>query len=73
MNMPIVPPPIKITYVESDELVHVAPYFYCEDKTCPCKTDPVLIAVLVAMLDANEVSWQEAIDIYQGRGRQAQP
>jgi hypothetical protein len=68
----ILPPrPVRPIVVLVEEIIHVAPYFYCQDSTCPCKTDPVLIAVLIAMLDANEVTWEEAIDIYQGRGKQS--
>jgi hypothetical protein len=67
------PPPIVIPYVGDDGLEHQPPYYFCADtKGCNlCREDVGNIRMLIAMLDAGEITWAQAIDIYHGK--QAQP
>ncbi len=54
-----------------DPITHRSPWYFCADMQCHlCHEDPLLLNILTASLDAEEITWEQTIDIYFG---QAQP
>ena len=60
----ILPKRIVIRYEGDDDLLHLPPYYFCNQPGCPCHNDPTLAAVLQAMIDAEEVTPARALAIY---------
>jgi len=54
-----------------DDPVHTADtYYFCpDDPTCPCREDETLIAGLAALVEAGEITADEATAIVTGTSR----
>jgi hypothetical protein len=63
--------PTPIVIPMEDDLEHTADNFYfCRNNpTCPCKDDQELISDLAALVEAGEVSPEEATSIVAGTAR----
>jgi hypothetical protein len=68
MNDTSLPPrplkPIVIPVEDESEMTHQPPYYFCSKPDCPCHQDPELTSILHAMLDADEVTPEQALGIF---------
>lgn len=62
------PTPISVPF-EDDPIHTDDTHYFCDDLSCPCHEDTTLIADLNALVEAGEVSAEEATSIVSGKSR----
>lgn len=60
---------IEIPYDDDDELIHTPEnHYFCDDPTCICHEDPLLIADVADEVEAGTLTPEQATDIVRGKG-----